>query len=144
MRQRMDLKLNDGVLEILVDKKFNYKFDLQKNREIRGRNDLSTKIIFADLQKVGVLDYLNQKVILEHYTFNKLMERNAKVVYFFLGISSFAEAFVSKNICSARAEVILIMPEAVKRAVAIKDEDTRVTRLLGEPEAYRCAMEALY
>ena len=72
------------------------------------------------------------------------MERNAKVVYFFLGISTFAEVFVSKNICSARAEVILMMPEGVKRAVAIKDEDTREIRLLGEPEAYRCAREALY
>jgi hypothetical protein len=144
MRARMDLKVTDGMLEILLDKKFNYKFDIAKGREIRGRNDLSTKIIFSDLQRVGVLDYLNQKVILEPYTFNKLMERNAKVVYFFLGISTFAEAFVSKNTCSARAEVILMMPEGVKRGVAIKDEDTREIRLLGEPEACRCAREALY
>jgi hypothetical protein len=143
MRTRMDLRVTEGFLEIICDKKFSHKFELSTKGEINSKNDIVSKIIVADLQKIGMLDYLNKRVILESNTFHKLILNNTKIVYFFLSYGNFAEAFVIKNIHSIKSEVVLMTPDGVKRATGLKNEDSEI-RVYGQGEAFRYARESIY
>jgi hypothetical protein len=141
----MDLKIKEvGQLEIICDKKFSHKFKLSNKKEIEVKNDMISRIILMDLQRLGIVDYLNNKVIFDSNTFTKLSISNTKVVYFFLGGSSYAEAFVEKKINSVKSEVLLLTPDGIKRAVGYQSEDAVGVRVIGQPEAYRFAREAIY
>ncbi len=144
MRARMDLSVVEGCLEIICDKKFSHKFKLSNKKEIEVKNDMISKIILSDLQRLGIVDYLNNKVIFDSNTVSKLSMGNTKVVYFFLGTTSYAEAFVVKNIYSVKSEVLLLTPDGIKRAVGFRNEDDIEIRVIGQPEAYRFANEAIY
>jgi len=144
MRARMDLRVSEGSLQIICDKKFSHKFMLSSKKEIEVKNDMISRIILMDLQRLGIVDYLNNKVIFDSNTFTKLSMGNTKVVYFFLSTTSYAEAFVVKNIYSVKSEVILLTPDGIKRAVGYQREDDIEVKVIGQPEAFRFAKEAIY